>query len=111
MGAIRGNRLDPEVKLELVGAVVDAKRQGFSITRSCELLMLSCRRFHRWVAGKDLDALTTADLVDDPPVPKTVANKITNDERDAVLEAAKDPDNSHLRHRMRFPMIPDTRSG
>jgi len=36
MGVIRGDRLDPEVKLELVDAVVDAKRQGFAITRSCE---------------------------------------------------------------------------
>ena len=56
MGVIRGDRLDPEVKLELVDAVVDAKRQGFAITRSCELLMLGRRRFHRWVEGKDLDA-------------------------------------------------------
>ncbi|MGQ0679135.1 MAG: IS3 family transposase [Actinomycetota bacterium] len=99
MGAIRGNRLDPEVKLELVGAVMEAKRQGFAISRSCELLMLSRRRLHRWIAGKDLDNLTAEDLADEPPVPKTHANKITAEERDAVLDAAKDPDNSHLRHR------------
>jgi putative transposase len=99
MGAIRGNRLDPEVKLELVGAVVDAKSQGFTISRSCELLMLGRRRFHRWVAGKDLDKLKAEDLADQPPVPNTVANKITESERMAILDAAADPDNSHLRHR------------
>lgn len=99
MGAIRGNRLDPEVKLELVGAVVDAKRQGFTISRSCELLMLGRRRFHRWAAGKDLDNLSAEDLADQPPVPRTVANKITEDERQAIIDAAADPDNSHLRHR------------
>jgi putative transposase len=99
MGAIRGNRLAPEVKLELVGAVVDAKRRGFPISRSCELLMLGRRRFHRWVTGKDLDNLTAQDLTDAPPVPHTVANKITEDERQMIIEAAGDPDNSHLRHR------------
>jgi transposase InsO family protein len=99
MGAIRGNRLDPEVKLELVGAVVDAKRQGLAITRSCELLMLCRRRFHRWVAGKDLDNLKAEDLEDAPPVPQTVANKITEVERKAIIDAAEDPDHSHLRHR------------
>lgn len=99
MGAIRGSRLDPEVKLELVGAVVDAKRQGFTISRSCELLMLGRRRFHRWVAGKDLDNLSAEDLTDEPPVPRTVANKITEQERQAIIDAAADPDNSHLRHR------------
>jgi transposase InsO family protein len=99
MGAIRGNRLDPEVKLELVGVVVDAKRQGFAISRSCELLMLSRRRFHRWVQGKDLDNLEADDLADAPPVPRTVANKITESERQAIIDAAGDPDNSHLRHR------------
>ncbi|MGQ0679633.1 MAG: transposase [Actinomycetota bacterium] len=98
MGAIRGNRLAPEVKLELVGAVVDAKRQGFAISRSCELLMLCRRRFHRWVAGKDLDNLKAEDLIDAPPVPKTVANKITRQERQTIIDAATDPNNSHLRH-------------
>lgn len=99
MGAIRGNRLDPEIKLELVGAVVDAKREGFAISRSCELLMLGRRRFHRWVEGKDQDNLTPEDLADEPPIPKTVANKITEAERQAIIDAAGDPDNSHLRHR------------
>jgi hypothetical protein len=58
IGAIRGTRLDPEVKLELVGAIVEAKRQNFPIGRSCELLMLSRRRLHRWIAGKDFESLT-----------------------------------------------------
>jgi hypothetical protein len=80
IGAIRGNRLDPEIKLELVGAVVDAKREGFAISRSCELLMLSRRRFHRWVEDKD--------LADEPPIPRTVANKITESEREAIIDAA-----------------------
>lgn len=99
IGAIRGYRLDPEVKLELVGAVVDAKREGFAISRSCELLMLCRRRFHRWVEGKDLDSLRPEDLADEPPIPKTVANQITESERAAIIDAGGDPDNSHLRHR------------
>lgn len=99
MGAIRGNRLAPEIKLELVGAVVEAKRQRFPITRSCQLLMLSTRRFHRWVAGKEVKNLKAQDLADGPPIPKTVPGKITEAERQAIIEAATDPDNSHLKHR------------
>lgn len=57
-GELLGSTLDPEIKLEPVGAVVDAKREGFAISRTCELLILSRRRFHRWVEGKDLDNLT-----------------------------------------------------
>jgi putative transposase len=98
-GAIRGYRLAPEVKLELVGAIWQARKNRFPITRSCELLMLSRRRFHRWVAGKDLENLKAEDLSDIPPIPKTVPGKITEAERRAIIEAASDPDNSHLKHR------------
>ncbi|MGQ0679031.1 MAG: hypothetical protein ACT4OM_05140 [Actinomycetota bacterium] len=39
-------------------------------------------------------------MVDEPPIPKTVANKITDSEREVIIEAAGYLDNnSHLRHR------------
>lgn len=98
-GAIRGVRLAPEVKLVLIGAIAAAKQAGFAITRSCELLILDPKRFHRWIKGRDLDHIGAEDLADRPPVPKVVPNKITEGERRAIIEAARDPDNSHLRHR------------
>jgi hypothetical protein len=52
-GAIRGTRLSADVKLALVGAIIEAKDAGFPIVRACEVLMLEARRFHRWVKGRD----------------------------------------------------------
>jgi transposase InsO family protein len=98
-GVIRGYRLPPEVKLELVGAIWQAKLNRFPIARSCELLMLSRRRLHRWIAGRDVESLKAEDLRDIPPIPKTVPNRITEAERQAIIQAASDPDNSHLKHR------------
>lgn len=99
IGAIRGIRLAPEVKLALVGAVLEAKKAKYAVTKACEVLMLDSRRFHRWIAGKDLDNLVAEDLVDEPPVAKVIPNKITEQERQQIIDAATDPDNSHLKHR------------
>jgi putative transposase len=98
-GAICGTRLSAEVKLALVGAVTEAKDAGFPIVRACEVLMLRPRRFHRWLKGRDPKTLTAADVSDEPPVPKTTPHQITDDERAAIIEAARDEDNSDKAHR------------
>jgi putative transposase len=98
-GAIRGTRLPAEVKLALIGAVTEARDAGFSILRACEVLMLEARRFHRWVNGRDPKTLTADDVVDVPPVPKTTPHQITDDERAAIIGAARDEKNSDKAHR------------
>ncbi len=98
-GAIRGTRLPAEVKLALVGAITEAKDAGFSIVRACEVLMLQPRRFHRWLAGRDPKSLTASDVSDVPPVPKTTPHQITAQERQAIIDAALDEDNSDKAHR------------
>jgi putative transposase len=98
-GAIRGTRLSAEVKLALVGAITEARDAGFPIVRACEVLMLEARRFHRWLKGRDPKTPTAADLNDEPPVPKKTPHRITDDERAAIIEAARDEANSDKTHR------------
>ncbi len=98
-GALRGRRLPAEIKLTLIGAITEAKEAGFPIVRSCEVLMLEARRFHRWVQGRDPKGLTLDDVVDEPPVPKTTPHRITADERAAIIAAASDEMNSDKAHR------------
>jgi putative transposase len=98
-GAIRGTRLPADVKLALIGAITDAKDARLPIVRACEMLMLQPRRFHRWVKGRDPKALTVDDVTDEPPVPKTTPHQITDDEREAIVEAARDEANSDKAHR------------
>jgi putative transposase len=98
-GAIRGTRLSADLKLALVGAITEAKDAGFPIVRACDVLMLEARRFHRWLKGRDPKTLTSADLSDEPPVPKTTPHQITDHEREAIIEAARDEANSDKAHR------------
>ena len=98
-GAIRGTRLSAEVKLALIGAITEAKDAGFSIVRACEILMLQPRRFHRWLKGRDAKTLTADDVTDEPPVPKTTPHQITDKERQAIIDAARDENNSDKAHR------------
>jgi putative transposase len=98
-GALRGTRLPAEVKLALIGAITEAKDAGFPIVRACEVLMLEARRFHRWIGGRDPKALTVADVGDISPVPKTTPQRITADERAAIITAAGDETNSDKAHR------------
>lgn len=99
IGAIRGTRLSADVKLTLIGAITEARDAGFSIVRACEVMMLQPRRFHRWVNGRDPKTLTADDVRDIAPVPKTTPHRITDDERAAIINAARDEANSKLHHR------------
>ena len=98
-GAIRGTRLPAEVKLALIGAITEAQQAGFSIVCACEVLMLQPRRFHRWLKGRDPKTLTVSDVADVPPAPKTTPHQITADERQAIIDAARNETNSDKAHR------------
>ena len=98
-GALRGTRLPAEIKLALIGAITEAKDAGFPIARACEVLMLEARRFYRWLEGRDPKRLTVDDVTDEPPVPKTTPHQITDDERTAIIDAARDEENSDKAHR------------
>jgi putative transposase len=98
-GAIRGTRLSADIKLALIGAITEAKEAGFPIVRACEILMLQPRRFHRWLQGRDPKTITADDVTDDPPVAKTTPHQITEEERAAIIDAARDEANSDKAHR------------
>jgi putative transposase len=98
-GAIRETRLPAEIKLALIGAITEAKEAGFPVVRACEVLMLQPRRFHRWLKGRDPKALTAEDVTDEPPVPKMSPHQITDEQRRAIIDAARDEANSDKAHR------------
>jgi hypothetical protein len=99
IGPIRGKRLPAGIKRQIVGAVTDAKKQGMSILRACEILMIDARRVRRWIGGRDPEVLSSDDLVDTPPVAKVCPHRLTDAERQEIVTSARDEKLAHLRHR------------
>lgn len=61
--------------------------------------MIDPRRVRRWIAGRDPEALTKAELVDVAPIAKVCPHAITERERAEIVKAAKDKRLAALRHR------------
>jgi len=104
-GAIRGQRLPAETKLGLVSAVGEAKRAGATVAEACRVLKLNRARLYRWLRGRSLEAVEVAELGDKPPVPRVVRHRITDAERQAVLEMAQEEKWVDLRHRKLAHML------
>ncbi len=98
-GPICGTRLPAEVKRFIVRAVTDAKAQGMSLARSCEVLMIDPRRVRRWIRGRDPHTLTERDLMDVPPIAAVCPHAITEKERAEIVKAGRTKKLAHLRHR------------
>lgn len=98
-GPIRGNRLSAEVKLLIVWAVAQAAQQGMTTKRACETIMLDPRRLRRWIAGREADQLSLADLVDQPPVAKVAPHALTAEEKVEILAAADEEELAGEHHR------------
>jgi len=105
VGAIRGHRLPAETKLGLVRAVVEAKGTGATVAQACRVLRLGRGRLYRWVRGKRLEEVAAKELEDRPSIPRMVRHKITAEERDAVLEMAREEKWVDLRHRKLAHML------
>lgn len=99
IGPIRGARLAAGVKLHIVRAVADAKHQGMTLDRACQVIMLDPRRLRCWVGGREVEQLTEQDLVDQPPVAKVAPHALTAEEKAEILGAADEPELADERHR------------
>lgn len=80
-------------------AVDEARRDGFSIKRACEVILLSPRRLRRWAAGRDLGVLCEQDLTEAPPIARLHPHALTPAEREEVKTAAREEIKAHLHHR------------
>jgi transposase InsO family protein len=99
VGPITSVRLPGETKLVIVRAVVAACDLGASVSETCRILELPRDRYYRWVGGADPATLTAAALEDRPPVPLLVANRLTEEERQAMLAIATCEAHADQRHR------------
>ena len=101
VGAIlgKGHGVTPEAKLELVRAVAEVRSQGMEVQRACEVLKLSPRTYYHWLGGREPGELTLADLTPRAGEDRASPRRITEVEREAIVEAAQDEAKVDLHHR------------
>ncbi len=96
MGAIKGQWLSEQHKVDILSVIDEAEDAGISVKRTCKLLMISRRRVTRWRWKRDngysLDNLK--------PGPQEPVNRLLPAERTAVLEMAKKEEYADLSHRI-----------
>jgi transposase len=98
VGAISGDVV-PEAKLALVRAVSEARRGGITVQKACEVLGLPRVTYYDWLGGRKLDEVTLADLTPVVVERRGSPQRITEVERKAIVEAAKDEAKVDLHHR------------
>lgn len=87
------------MKKEIIDAVSAARNAGITIARACEIIMLTRDRYYAWLAGRKPESVATDDLEDRTSAPGRTPYKITPDERQAIVEIAKDDAYADLSHR------------
>lgn len=75
----------------LIEAIEEAKKQGTSVEESCEILKLRRARYYGWMRKEDLE--------DQRPGPKHAPHKLLEEEKEAILECARDEKYADLHHR------------
>lgn len=89
----------PEAKLELVRAVGKAQSDGMTVQKACEVLQLPRVSFYHWRGGRNPDDLTVADTTPMLTETRVSLQRITEAEREAIVEAAQDEAKVDLHHR------------
>lgn len=98
MGAISGDVV-PEAKLALVRAVSEARRGGMTVQKACEVLGLPRVTYYDWLGGRKPDEVTLVALTPVVVERRGSPQRITEVEREAIVEAAKDEAKVDLHHR------------
>lgn len=80
-------------------AISNAKTDGMSVKRACEVLMLDPRRLRRWIRGRDRAIVAETDLMDRPPIARRRPHALLEAERTEIRAAAAQDELAHLRHR------------
>lgn len=96
MGEISGQRLEEQLKAEILVMVEQAKERGVSITRACALLMIARRRVVRWRRDRDRGK----GLGNLKPGPKEPVHRLLPVERESVWQMAAKEEYADLSHRI-----------
>jgi putative transposase len=98
VGAILGDVV-PEAKLALVRAVGQAQQAGVTVQKACEVLGLPRGVFYGWLGGRKPVEVTLADLTPVLIERRASPQRITEAERQAIIEVAGDEAKVDLHHR------------
>ena len=98
VGAISGGVV-PEAKLALVRAVGQAQQAGMTVRKACEVLRLPRGVFYEWLGGRKPVEGTLAELTPVVIERRGSAQRITEAEREAIVEAAREEAKVDLHHR------------
>lgn len=91
--------VSPEAKLEVVRAVGKAQSDGMTVQKACEVLKLPRVTFYQWRGGRKSEELTLSDLTPMVIERRVSPQRITEVEREAIVEAAQDEAKVDLHHR------------
>lgn len=69
------------------------------VSRVLEVIMLAKSRYYDWIRGKDTDEISAGDLEDRISAPGCTPHKITPEDKQAIIEIAKDDTYADLSHR------------
>jgi len=83
----------------MVRAVGEARSNGMTVQKACEVLQLPRVTFYHWRGGRNPDELTVADLTPVMTERRVSPQRITEVEREAIVEAAQDEAKVDLHHR------------
>ena len=96
MGAIEGQWLEEQQKLDILVMIEEAKEKGIALTRSCALLRVNRRRVARWrKRRKDHESLSNLKAGSKEPL-----HTLLPGERTAVVEMASREEYADLGHRI-----------
>lgn len=95
MGAIRGARLDAQIKAEILVVIAQSQRAGVSARRSCSLLMLSYRRVVRWQQRRSQGR----GLTDALPGLRHASHRLLGEEIASITAMARSEEYVDLSHR------------
>ena len=96
MGEIKGQWLKEKLKAEILVMIECGKREGISVTRACDLLMIARRRVVRWRRERD----RRKGLGNLKPGSTEPVHRLLPVERESVLQMAAKEEYADLSHRI-----------
>lgn len=75
----------------LIKAIGEAKKQGTGVEKSCQILELRRERYYAWIRGEDIE--------DQHPGPKIAPHRLLEEEKEAILECARNEEYADLHYR------------
>ncbi|MFC1822465.1 transposase [Thermodesulfobacteriota bacterium] len=95
MGEIKGLWLEEEKKIDILLNIKEAKENGITKSRTCAMWWISRRRVTRWASARNRGE----GLSNGKPGPKEPFHRLLDEERVAVVAAAKEESYVDLSHR------------